>query len=656
MEAEIPASSLKAFYKALQCLARIGSEISFEARPHELRLIGYNSSRSAYASFTFQQQFFDAYEVDPPSTNHPNPAFRCRVLAKLLVGIFKSRGPSPGHAVEKCILRIEQTTNPVHANIAIRQHRMPSGSSNGSQGTRGATGATDSNSGECRLVVQMEYKQGICRTHRLFYEVCETLHSVYNKDECKNKWRIGAKVAADWIGHFARGLEEVSLWMTSTQVRVRSWSESQSFGAGHTQIDAAVAETTRSLQTELTINSTEFDTYHLANSHHPIELTFGLREFKAILQYADAMALPISAHFDRGGDPLLVNVGSMRQTDQSLRYAHSSIAPPDDLMAEFVLATISDNMNSSTGKNSYTPTSHKISAGCISAPHTDSIQAGSHTPQRQILLKNAPMNIDISESTSPQQSFICERVDEISIQSEDHQRRTPQELRRSDNDLTSIYDIIDPKIVPSPSPYQSSKASNNRGDLGWNLIDVDAVDRADSFSEKTTPTSSKLGRRAAAASSTDMKGPMSPMIQVRQASTNVSASQVAVNQTPPHYSTDIGGQRVVADRGTSMRSYRLLDMPRPQAPPGVTDSRDICWGDGSDDDDDISIVAPPGKIQTRLPFQQAAATAAVESAIPLNMFQEEAGNNANDSNTDMSSDEEVEATPPPSSKRIRSLF
>ncbi|KAJ2797641.1 hypothetical protein H4R21_004237, partial [Coemansia helicoidea] len=112
MEAEIPAASLKAFAKALQCLARIGSDISLEAQPHQLELIGLNASRSAYASFAFQDRFFEAYEVGPLSGSQPNPALRCRVLAKPLVGIFKSRGPAAGHTVEKCVLRIEQAVDP----------------------------------------------------------------------------------------------------------------------------------------------------------------------------------------------------------------------------------------------------------------------------------------------------------------------------------------------------------------------------------------------------------------------------------------------------------------------------------------------------------------------------------------------------------------
>ncbi|KAJ1793161.1 hypothetical protein LPJ59_004754 [Coemansia sp. RSA 2399] len=640
MEAEIPASSLRAFYKTLQCLSRIGAEISFEARPHELKLIGYNAARSAYALFTFPGQFFDAYEVDPPPSNHPDPAFRCRVLAKLLVGIFKSRGPSPGHSVERCILRIEQAADPVHVGQSRRQQRTPSASGNGSESAR----AADTGSGECRLVVRMEYKQGICRTHRLFYEVCETLHSSYNKDECKNRWRVSSKVATGWISHFSRGLEELSMWMSGTQVHVRSWADGNYTGTSRTQVDAAIAETTRSLRTEITVDNSEFDMYNLAAANHPVELTFGFREFKAILQYAEAMALPISAYFGKGGDPLLINVGVLRHADQSTRGPIGSASVSEDLHAEFVLATISDyaTPSYSTTGGAQASAANKERVASDSTPSNvksqrDSINIRSFTPQMQ---SNTEMRnhhhhstIDVASTTTPQQALICERVDEISLHSEDRNNRGTQELHRRGNDYNSVYDIVDPKIVPSPSPYQSSRASRNDREHEWGSM------YSNVHSARGTPTAN-IGRRAATASA-DMRDTSPHMAHAAQIGGS-GASQLAASQMPIAH----------VDRNASVRSYRLLDMPRPQAPPGVTDSRDGKWNDGSDNDsDDVFVVddAPPGRVQTKLPFQQAAGREERTMAA-------DDGAQQQDSNTDMSSDEEVEATPPPPSKRLRSLF
>ncbi|KAJ1956701.1 hypothetical protein GGI12_005239, partial [Dipsacomyces acuminosporus] len=456
----------------LQCLARIGTDVSFEAKEDELELIGINASRSAYASFKFQQHFFDAYYVAPLPAGQHNPAFRCKVMSKPLVGIFKLRtGPSPGHEIEKCILRIEQASDPVH----IGANRRRRGESTGARGTQDSATSHESGAslvnaaGECRLVVQITYKQGICRTHRLFYEVCDTLHSVYDRNECKNRWRVSAKVAADWISHFARGLEEVSLWMSTRDVKVRSWAEGQYAGIGRSQIDAAVAETTRALQTELTVEPSEFDLYRVSGSH-PTELTFGLREFKAILQYAEAMALPLAAFFDKGGDPILFSVCSPRSLDHSARGAYSQM--PDDLSAEFVLATISDYASQYSNPNS-TPARSSANSMVYDSRHVET------TPHiraaRQHRHAAAVDQIYIQNTITPRVNVGNE--DEISLRTASRNSGVTPRLHQQREE--TIYDAIDPNIVPSPSPYQSTRASNNNDQEMWVGADME-IDKSDS--------------------------------------------------------------------------------------------------------------------------------------------------------------------------------
>ncbi|KAI8326083.1 hypothetical protein GQ54DRAFT_295012 [Martensiomyces pterosporus] len=634
MEAEIPAASLKAFYRALQCLARIGTDVSFEARSDQLELIGINASRSAYASFKFRQQFFDAYYVAPLPASQPNPAFRCKVLSKPLVGIFKLRGPSPGHEIEKCILRIEQAVDPVHIGAGRRRQ------GDSVRGTQDSAASYQSGislvnaEGECRLVVQMTYKQGICRTHRLFYEVCDTLHSVYDKNECKSRWRVSAKVAADWISHFARGLEEVSLRMSSRDVKVRSWAEGQYAGMGRTQIDAAVAETTRALQTELTVEPSEFDQYHISGSH-PTELTFGLREFKAILQYAEAMALPLAAFFDKGGDPILFSVCSPRASDQSARGAYSQL--PDDLSAEFVLATISDYASSFASPNG-TPVGESTGSRAQNSRYAGTPQIKSFPRSRSgASMEHEADQVYIQNTITPRRA--ARNMDEISAHTESRTGGGTQQLHRQGDE--SIYDIIDPNIVPSPSPYQSSRASNNNREM-WAGADMD-IDKSDSLI-RTPASASSISRRAVTATSS--YGLPAPRIESGAGNRGGYASQPALEPTNPSSNDAGAGKTILQGTSTPVRSYRLLDMPRPQAPPGVTDSQHSDDSSGGSGAAEEKSMAPPGMVQTKLPYTSVAAR---------NPAAQHAGNE-HGSDTDMSSDEELDATPPPPSKRSRSLF
>ncbi|KAJ2792107.1 hypothetical protein H4R20_006783 [Coemansia guatemalensis] len=159
-----------------------------------------------------------------------------------------------------------------------------------------------------------------------------------------------------------------------------------------------------------------------------------------------------------------------------------------------------------------------------------------------------------------------------------------------------------PELVPSPSPYASTRASHD----AWPGIGVE-IDRADS-------------------------------LLYPPASAHSSGRQQQPSPTPVHVSR--------VERGAGDREYRLLDMPRPQVPPGVTDSQE----DSASDSQGALAAAPPGMVQTRLPYGARQQSQQQHREAPVEVA-------SDDATTDMSSDEDLGATPPPpSSKRMRSLF
>ncbi|KAJ2342115.1 hypothetical protein GGF43_006007, partial [Coemansia sp. RSA 2618] len=495
-------------------------------------------------------------------TSQDEPVLRCKVLAKPLVGVFKTRGAGPKKCtVEKCMLRIEQGAEEGSAGEC--RLRIGQGTEGGSAGEC-RQGAQEGSAGECRLVVRVAYKEGVCRTHRMFYEVGELLHPVFDQADFKSHWRVGAKAAGDWISHFSRGLEEVSFWMSASEVRLRSWSEGHYAATGR-GVDAAVAATERALLTELMLAPAEFDAYSIAGAR-PVELTFSLRELRAALQYADATEQPMTAQFNRGGDPLVLTVSPASPLDRDARTA--------DVTAEFIIATRTD----------------------YGASQSESFSSSAHaTPYRQ---QNVAQPATIQSADTPPMPLVCERVDEISMHTED--RQSTRGVRRA---------------VPSPSPYQSSRGSNGHDMLGLDM----EIDRTDSLLNMPNSSESRPGSNR------------------RMPSTAHGGVAIRPEQQTPVRASVSGDQP--GNATTAGRSYRLLDMPRPHAPPGVTEAMFGERRSGAEDTDTNSM-APPGKIQTRLPYQN-------------NNALQRGGSG---SETGMSSDEELEATPPPPSKRLRSLF
>lgn len=65
MRCVIPKAHLKIFARAVHSLAKIGDDLYLDAGESGLAISTINSSRSAYATYSFRAAFFSSYE--PPS-------------------------------------------------------------------------------------------------------------------------------------------------------------------------------------------------------------------------------------------------------------------------------------------------------------------------------------------------------------------------------------------------------------------------------------------------------------------------------------------------------------------------------------------------------------------------------------------------------------
>lgn len=66
---------------------------------------------------------------------------------------------------------------------------------------------------------------GVRTTHKLTYEACETLRSIFSKSDALNAWTASPKVLSEWCGHFYSKLEEVTMHIDREHVRVKSFVE-----------------------------------------------------------------------------------------------------------------------------------------------------------------------------------------------------------------------------------------------------------------------------------------------------------------------------------------------------------------------------------------------------------------------------------------------
>ncbi|KAI9591762.1 Rad9-domain-containing protein [Syncephalis fuscata] len=282
LHAVIPSRHIRAFSKILQCLSRIGDELYIEAYPNKLLLSTVNQARSVVAMIHCNARFFETYQHNTASTFHldEDTAPHCRVQLKALLSMFRTSS-SIDKSVEQAELLLED----------------------------GQLGHP-----ECRFNVRLSCKHGVVMARHLFYEVGEPLRAIYNKQSCRYSWRASSKTLGDWMAYFQPRLGELTTICTPTGIKLRSFDE--------TNLTVPFNDAQALLRTELSADITEFERYQVES---PVELTFGLKEFKVIVQLAENLTAPLSAHFEQEGSPMLLCI------------AHHEL-----VTADFIVSTVTD--------------------------------------------------------------------------------------------------------------------------------------------------------------------------------------------------------------------------------------------------------------------------------------------------------------------------
>ncbi|XP_005102659.1 cell cycle checkpoint control protein RAD9A [Aplysia californica] len=278
MKCTIPGVNLKVFGRAIQSLSKIGDELYFEPLEDGLYLRTVNSCRSAYGYFQFSPSFFLHY-IDGSSgqdgRSSDEEGLRCKIGMKSVMAVFKSL-PTIDKTVEKCRISL--------------------------------------NMSEARLIFQMYCRHGIIKTHNLAFIECDTLQAVFSKDLCPNKITAPPKLLCDAVLNFQSTQEEITLIVRPDFLALKNYVEDE-------------PDITKVIHTEMTLSPDEFDHYQVGVD---TEVTFCLKELRAILSFVDITDLPLCLHFECAGRPVTISISS-------------------DLSFEgnFVLATLADVGNSS---------------------------------------------------------------------------------------------------------------------------------------------------------------------------------------------------------------------------------------------------------------------------------------------------------------------
>ncbi|XP_077996119.1 cell cycle checkpoint control protein RAD9A-like isoform X2 [Glandiceps talaboti] len=255
MKCIIPGNNVKVFGRTIHCLSKIGEDLYIEPLDHGLALRTVNSSRSAYACFTFAPTFFYIYDDgrvlnSSQQIQDEDSAFKCKITMKSCLSVFKSLSTIE-KTVEKCKIKL--------------------------------------NNSDSRLTFTLYCKHGITKTYNLTYQETESLQAVFSKDLCPNKLVAQSRLLCDAVSNFQTSQEEISIIVSPERVSLKNYVDDE-------------PDPTRVMHTEMCLLPEEFEDYTIGID---TEVTFCLKELRAILSFADSCGLQISVIFEMLGKPIV---------------------------------------------------------------------------------------------------------------------------------------------------------------------------------------------------------------------------------------------------------------------------------------------------------------------------------------------------------------
>jgi hypothetical protein len=170
-----------------------------------------------------------------------------------------------------------------------------------------------------RLNVVMHCKLSVEKRYQLSVEESAAHKAIYNRIT-PHRIISRARTLQDCVANFQNNVEEVTLVPHPQHLRLKTYVDdtlvpSSRPGSAGKDVGKSV------LMTELVVDAQDFDQYAVQDGAG--ELTFSLKELRAILQFCEAAGQPISVFFSDPGQPILWSVNCF-----------------DALQVEFVLATL----------------------------------------------------------------------------------------------------------------------------------------------------------------------------------------------------------------------------------------------------------------------------------------------------------------------------
>ncbi|KAG7209320.1 hypothetical protein KM043_015431 [Ampulex compressa] len=247
MKCVVPGANVKILARAIHALAKVGDELYVQPQENALSFRTVNMANSAYADFTFFENYFSYYIL---GNLQQDDILKCKISMRSAMAVFKAPN-TLDKQVETCHIKLKSDAS--------------------------------------ELLFILKYKNGINKIHLLPILDCEKLQATYSKTGVPNKLCAQPRVLSDAVQNFQQNLIEITFDVSQPKLLLRNYVDDTSSASNVTR-------------TQLVLTIGEFDQYVIGNE---TTITFCMKELRAILGFAELVGTPINIHFEVAGRPVV---------------------------------------------------------------------------------------------------------------------------------------------------------------------------------------------------------------------------------------------------------------------------------------------------------------------------------------------------------------
>ncbi|KAL1131240.1 hypothetical protein AAG570_010858, partial [Ranatra chinensis] len=232
--------------RAVNSLARVGDELFVEPAPDYLLFRTVNLNQSAFAEFKMCRSFFSSFIFSPED----NEA-KCKFTMKSCLSVFKN-----AHSLDKQVESCEIKYKP-----------------NGSV-----------------FLFLIKFTNSSVKKYFLPIIDTEAIEASFQPDD-SNILTASSKFLASCLKNFRHSEDEVTIAVSKEKTIIKNHLE--------------LSRDANLMRTELSFGPSEFTSYSINN---PTKITFCLKEFRAVLIFAEPSNLPVTMSFNSPGLPVIFQV------------------------------------------------------------------------------------------------------------------------------------------------------------------------------------------------------------------------------------------------------------------------------------------------------------------------------------------------------------